>query len=449
MERKIGLPEMLNARDYRVLRQQALLEQYHLSLVSFTMNIPGPVKNSPLIRRGFRLGKKLLLAQLERTKIACVFEEEADKPTGCEGLYVVRADPVTIKEMTRDLEEGTGLGRLFDFDVLAPDGTKLDRPVPRRCLICGRPAKECARSRAHPLPELQARTQELLEGTLAQHDTETAAGLAVRALLYEVCITPKPGLVDRANNGSHQDMDVFTFLTSASSLWPYFAECVRTGRRTASRPAGDTFAALRWPGKLAEGTMLTVTKGVNTHKGAIFSMGLLCGALGRMERSHWNCPEEVLAEISAMTKSTVERELDCLTADSAQTAGQRFYLQYGVSGIRGQAAEGFPTVLKVGLPILEEGLSQGKTFDEAGAAALLALLAYTVDTNMIARGGLDTQRRTSLELAKLLQKTAYPNRETLDTLDQSFIQQNLSPGGSADLLALCCMLHFLREEGDV
>lgn len=136
-----------------------------------------------------------------------------------------------------------------------------------------------------------------------------------------------------------------------------------------------------------------------------------------------------------------------LEADSGpETAGQRFYRQYGVTGVRGQAAAGFPAAARYGLPVLERGLAEGRSYDEAGAAALLALLAHTEDTNLIARGGIAAQRAAAEEAAALLRREPYPGREALEALDRAYIRKNLSPGGSADLLALCWFLHFLREE---
>lgn len=444
----VELSQMLEARDRRVQRQKGLLEQYKLPIVSFTMNIAGPVKSSPLIRRGFHLGRELLMGQLARIKAPVCFSEDVDEITGCEGLYVVDTAPDILKAITCDIEDRTPLGRLFDLDVLAPDGSKLERSTPRRCLICGKPAKECARSRAHTVQELQTVAHDILEDTLKTHDAETAASLAVRALLYEVCTTPKPGLVDRVNSGSHRDMDIFSFMNSSAVLWPYFAQCVRTGYDTAARPAPITFDSLRWPGKLAESAMLDATGGVNTHKGAIFSMGLACAALGRLDREHWGRPELVLAQIAAMTKGTVERELAGLTQEDTVTAGQRFYLSYGITGIRGQAEAGFPVVLEYGLPILENGLAQGKDIDEAGASAMLAILAHTTDTNMISRGGLETHQKKMAQLQRLLAETPYPGRTAISALDREYIWANLSPGGSADLLALSYLLHFLKELTD-
>lgn len=446
MEREASLTSMLDARERRAIRQQTLLFHYHLPLISFTMNIAGPIKNSPLIRQGFRLGRSLLLGQLERMRIPLIFQEEQNEITGCEGFYIVDAVPGVLKELTCSLEDHTELGRLFDMDVLTPDGVKLERPSPRRCLICGGPARECARSRAHPLQELQAKTRSLLESALNHHDANTAARLAVQSLLYEVCVTPKPGLVDRFGSGSHRDMDIFTFLRSAAALWPYFHQCTELGRASAACPAPETFATLRWPGKLAEADMTAASGGANTHKGAVFSMGLLCGALGRLDRPSWKQPERVMAEIAAMTEGISSRELSFHPPDGLQTAGQWFFRQYGVTGVRGQAEAGFPVVLEHGLPVLEEGLAQGRSTDEAGAAALLSILAHTDDTNMIARGGIGAQRETSAQIAELLKRDPYPDQETLERMDRIFTGRNLSPGGSADLLALCWMLHFLQEE---
>ena len=446
MPQTVTLNQMLEARERRASRQQALLARYGLPLVSFSMNIAGPVKNTPLIRRGFRLGRRMLLEQLHLSGIGTEYEEETDEVTGCETLLVVRGKPEAVKRIACSVEDHAALGRLYDMDVIGTDGTKLERPAARRCLICGRPARECARSRTHSVEELQHATRTLLESALDEEDALTAARLAARALLYEVCVTPKPGLVDRVNNGSHEDMDIYSFMASASALGPYFAACVRLGRQTAGQPAPETLEAIRWHGIRAECDMRRATGGVNTHKGAVYSMGLLCGALGRLPREAWADPAEVLSEIAAMARGSVEKELGSVTSESAVTAGQKLYALYGVAGVRGEAEKGFPSVLAFGLPVLESGLARGKTADEAGAAALLALLAHTTDTNMLARGGPERSREAEEQVRILLAEDPCPPKEALEALDRAFISDHLSPGGSADLLSLCWMLHFLREE---
>ena len=450
---EVSLLQMLDARERRVQHQQALLDQYHKPLICFTMNICGPVKDSPLIRRGFERGCRLLRQQFFRAKLTPLHQDIIREATGCEAFYVLDADPLTIKKFTTDIEDATRLGRLFDMDVIRPDGRKVDREElhleGRRCLICGGPAKVCSSRRVHTVAELQEKTTGILTDARDSQDTADAARLAVRALLYEVTTTPKPGLVDRRNSGSHKDMDVFTFMDSAAALYPYFESCVRVGRNTAAQSAPETFGALRPLGCEAEGEMLEATGGVNTHKGAVFSVGIVCAALGRLDRALWADPARVMAEVSAMTAGLTEQDFAGVTEENSATVGQKLYIRYGITGVRGQVEAGLPAVLNVGLPVLEEGLAQGYDKDRAGSGALLAILANSTDTNIIARSSRERQLALVEELKALLAETPYPDKAALEALDDRFIAENLSPGGSADLLALTWLLHFITTEGNI
>ncbi|HCI65001.1 MAG TPA: triphosphoribosyl-dephospho-CoA synthase CitG [Clostridiales bacterium] len=445
---EVSLREMLDARERRAEKQRELLEDSGQTLVCFTMNIAGPVKNSPLIARGYCLGRRLLERQLAAAGMEVTHFEEIREKTGNEAFFRIAADALAVKTVTTAIEDSAPVGRLFDMDVLESTGRKTDRQElgkeGRRCLICGGPAAACARSRTHSVAELQAKTTQILEVALLEEDSQCAARLAVQALLYEVAVTPKPGLVDRENSGSHRDMDMFTFLASGAGLYPYFARCVEIGRQGGTPE--ETFRALRAPGLLAEGQMLASTGGVNTHKGAIFSMGILCGALGRLERQDWGKPDRVLAQCAAMTKGLTAQDFAGLTPETARTAGQKLYLRCGVTGVRGQAEAGFPAVGKVGLPKLEAALSQGKSIDQAGCAALLAMLADTVDTNMIHRGGCEQAQAASGQAKRLLEREPFPSAKALEEMNRVFVEKNLSPGGTADLLAMTWMLHFLKEE---
>ena len=447
---EVSLLDMLDARERRVHHQQELLERYHKPLICFTMNIEGPIKDSPLIRRGFARGQQLLRQQFFRAKLSPLHTDAHCEATGCEAFYVLNADPMTIKKFTTDIEDATPLGRLFDLDVLRSDGTKVDREElslsGRRCLICGGPAKVCSSRRIHTVAELQAKTTEILTETLDTWDAATAAQQAVRALLYEVTTTPKPGLVDRRNSGSHTDMDSFTFMSSAAALYPYFEACAKVGHETMDRPAPETFAALRPLGCEAEGEMLDATNGVNTHKGAVFSIGITCAALGRLNRATWCDLARVLQEVAAMTMGLTQQDLVDVTTENAVTAGQKLYAQYGITGIRGQVEAGLPVVLHHGLPVLENGLKLGYDINRAGCAALLEILVHSTDTNMIARSSRKRQLEVIAELKQRLEKEPYPDAVELAMLDDRFIAENLSPGGSADLLALTYLLHFFKTE---
>ena len=447
---EVSLMEMLNAREQRAQRQTRLLTRYGKPLLCFTMNIAGPVKNSPLIRRGFCLGRRLLEQQLMVVKAKVLHVEEISEVTGNEAIYVLDCDALTVKGAAVTVEDHTEAGRLFDMDVLRPDGSKVDRREldlePRKCLICGDLAAACARSRSHTVAELQEKTESLLVSALENYESRQIARIACQALLYEVAATPKPGLVDRANSGSHTDMDFFSFQASAAALWPYFEACARIGMETKYLSPQETFAHLRTPGMIAEGEMLHATGGVNTHKGAIFSLGILCGAVGRMGWEFADKPEWLLYECGQMTAGLVEKDYAGLTEETARTAGQKLYLRHGITGVRGQAEAGFPAVLKVGLPRLEEGLAKGLSVNDAGCAALLAMLAASVDTNLISRSDYETQQKIALETAILLQKNPFPEETVLQELDGAFMEKHLSPGGTADLLAMTYFLYLLKED---
>ena len=445
----VTVQDMMDARERRFLKQQALLSEYRQTLLCFTMNIPGPQKDSPLIRGGMYLGRRLLEQGFLRLRVKPVLSEFEEAFTGCTAYYAIPLSPLEVKRMAVDIEEAAPVGRLFDLDVLRPDGEKVERQevgLPsRKCLLCGQDARVCARSRAHTVEELRVETVRLLREALLLDQSETVARLACQALLYEVLVTPKPGLVDRHHNGSHRDMDLFTFSASAASIYPYFRQCAQTGAETAERPPREVFETLRLLGRMAEGAMLKATGGVNTHRGAIFSLGLLCAAAGRLGREKWE-PDALLSLCGEMAKGLTARDFSALNEKNARSNGQKLYLQYGVIGVRGEAERGFPLVRNVGLPKLEAGLRSGLSLNDAGCAALLAIMARNVDTNVIHRSDLDTQKEVQGMADALLQASPSPSAEAISAFDAYLVERNISPGGSADLLAMCYLLHSFKEE---
>lgn len=450
MEHAVTLMEMLGAREARAMRQQQLLEEYHLPVISFCLNIAGPVKNSPVLRRAFREGLERLACALLAGRLDVVHREEVDQPTGCEALWVVRGDGRAVKELCVELEDRDALGRLFDLDVLDPvsgkwDRTQLGQP-PRKCLVCGKEGKGCASRRLHTVEELQGATQVILEDYFGKKDQQALGALAAKALLYEVCTTPKPGLVDRKNNGSHRDMDVFTFLDSTAALLPYFEEAVRLGMETRDLPPQETFRRLRQAGAAGERAMFRATGGVNTHKGAVFTLGTVCAAAGRL----WTAEgfskdlDAALALCGEMSAQAVQKDFEAIRRKGAHTTGQRLYLEHGLEGIRGELSRGLPAVAQIGLPTLRRRLEAGDSLEQAGVQVLLALMAQVVDTNLIARGGLEGQQ-WAMEQTKNLPQGRAATRQETEELDRALIERNLSPGGCADLLAITYFLEFLSR----
>ena len=446
--RQISLQEVLDARERRAWKQQELLRLYHRPVLSFTMNIPGPVKDSPLIRRGFDAGLRRLDTALDAAGFALLSREELREPSGCELLCAVEAEAAALKELCLGIEEHCPLGRLFDMDVIAPDGQKLARREERCCLVCGKQGRGCASRRIHSLAELDAAVTGILRQGLLAEDADALDGLAIKALLDEVDTTPKPGLVDRNNNGSHKDMSPVTFRSSAEALRGYWKACFLSGVETAAKAPDTAFAALRKLGLQAEENMFQATGGVNTHKGAIFTLGTLCGAIGRLWRPDGPCRDVDAIAKAAKELCTAAIEADFAALDQGaapRSAGERLYLSCGIRGIRGELAAGLPSLLQTALPRLEEGLARGLSWNDAGAAALLHLIALGQDSNMVKRGGTKQAEAVSQALRETLAKTPFPPLSFAEALDRDFIRQNLSPGGCADLLAAAYFLLDWKE----
>ncbi len=431
--------EILDAREQRVQRQRELLSRFSVPLICFTLNIPGPDKEYPLAEKGFQLGCRLLKGQLKLWTI--VYFEQRCSAAGWEAFFCVDADANALKEIAVLLEDKIPGGRVFDMDVLTVDGKKLEREglgFPRRkCLLCGSDAAVCGRSRSHSLVELCKKADALLEEGI----TWEISRLAVQSLLCEVYATPKPGLVDQSNNGSHADMDLMLFLRSAAALWHYFRRCAQIGLQ-GGNPA-EVFEKLRQAGLEAEQTMLKATGGVNTHKGAIFSMGILCGAAAMLPPESWESPTKLSAQAASMTRGIVRKDYEFM--EQPVTAGEKLFEQYGITGARGQAEAGFPAVFRVGLPVLEEALEKGLTFNDALCNTLLHILVTTWDTNLIKRGGMAAYGQIQAMLERFLQAQPFLPMEIIAQLDRAFIKQNLSPGGSADLLSATCFAYFLKQ----
>lgn len=435
--REVTLIEMLDARERRVWEQQSLMAQYGMPIVCFTMNIPGPVKDSPLIRRSFDRGLRQLTAAIPQDKLLHLHTRR--EVTGCEAMLSADLEGVELKRICTRIEDATQEGRLYDMDVLLPGAGKLDRELvgggSRDCIVCGAPGRGCASRRVHSVPELQAASA----GLMRRGDWQMIGDLAVNALLDEVRTTPKPGLVDLRNTGSHRDMDVSTFEASAEALRPYFCRCAEIGWETSQLPPRETFPLLRAAGLEAEKAMLAATGGVNTHKGAIFTIGLLCGAAGRLWDGEWQ-ESQLFAAVAQMTRDAMQADFAAMQSD---TAGLRQYAASGIRGARGEAALGLPSVEKLGLPIYRNMLEVCGEQNRAGVMTLLHLIVRAEDTNLRHRGGAEKAALAAARTAELLE--SLPETAQIEALDDWFIRENLSPGGCADLLAAVYFVSELTE----
>ncbi|EDW0104305.1 triphosphoribosyl-dephospho-CoA synthase CitG [Salmonella enterica subsp. salamae serovar 6,7:z:1,5] len=287
------------------------------------------------------------------------------------------------------------------------------------------------------------------ESTSLKHLMARYTHLSWRAMLTEVNLTPKPGLVDRRNNGAHKDMTLVDFHHSALAIACYAPHFIESGVLSAKLDASSALPLIRRVGLACEEQMYRATSGVNTHKGTIFSLGLLLAAIGRhYQRRQAMTARSLSQTVALFCQGIVVRELGSLTADSALTAGQKLYLAQGLSGARGEAEAGFPQVIDRALPYYLQWRYQRKK-EYALMNTLLLLMAHNNDTNVASRGGIAglhwIQRNARQILARGGVRCA-ADIPLLYQFDDACIVRNLSPGGSADLLILTWFLsHFTQE----
>jgi triphosphoribosyl-dephospho-CoA synthase len=261
--------------------------------------------------------------------------------------------------------------------------------------------------------------------------------LAMASLHAELVCAPKPGLVTPFDTGSHRDMDAATFMRSLFSLRGYFPAIAQAGAERAG------FDRLRQLGFGAEIAMCRATAGVNTHRGAIFSLGLLVAGAGSL-RAHGNAAvtEAVCDEVMIRWGASIAGAPSA-SASHGQLAAQR----YGAKGARGEAASGFPTLRNVAVPALRHALGVTNDQNAAMSQTLMTLIANTEDTNLLHRGGaagLAHAQRRSRDFLAAGGISASGWHEELLGIGRDFVARRLSPGGSADLLA--CAWFLLRLE---
>lgn len=259
---------------------------------------------------------------------------------------------------------------------------------------------------------------------------------AIWALYAELALAPKPGLVSPMDNGSHADMDMGTFLRSLSALRSYF-------RTIAAAGADDApFADLAVLGRVAERGMLDATGGVNTHRGAVFCVGLLAAAAGLRRATGLRLP------LGRIVSDRWGAGILAAGANANPSHGSRAVAHYGARGARQEAAEGFPTLYRLILPALGEGLAITGTAEGAGIQALFTSMAHLADTNLLHRGGAGGLAFVQGEARRFLEQggVAQPDwcAQAL-ALHRDCVARWLSPGGSADMLAAAL---FLWSQGE-
>lgn len=276
---------------------------------------------------------------------------------------------------------------------------------------------------------------------------QRVAALAQAALLEEVQATPKPGLVDLRDSGAHRDMDARTFSLSAQAIAPYFGLMFETAAGWTGELTA-LFRDIRGIGIAAEESMLRATGGVNTHRGAIFTLGLLAAGAGQcLKRPGPLRAGEVLDLCRDMAAHPLEEELRHMACRPPVTHGERLYAATGHAGVRGEAIAGFPSLRRTALPALSAGGQPDR--NRQVLHVLLQLMTTVEDTTVLHRAGwegLRWMRSQAADFLKAWPRLTDPAMEDLARLNDLCITRNISPGGCADLLSAALFLEGLEEQ---
>jgi triphosphoribosyl-dephospho-CoA synthase len=268
---------------------------------------------------------------------------------------------------------------------------------------------------------------------------ERLADLAVDALIDEADLSPKPALVDRRSSGAHTDLHLGLMHASALSLWPAFREMAEAAQQIGeiTQPLREAIGRI---GREGEAAMMRTTDGVNTHRGAIWALGLLvaAAAIEPADRSAAG-----VSSRAARLALIDDRQLPAQRTSHGAEVTRR----YQVSGAKEQAQLGFPAVIEYGLPQLQRSRRAGNGEQNARLDALLAIMTTLTDTCVLYRAGehgLRVMQQGAQRVLDVGGSASLSGRRALHALDQQLLSLNASPGGAADLLAACLFIDSLE-----
>jgi len=402
--------EILDARETRA-KAIALFLNGDNVVLAFRANIPGANKNLP---------EAYMLVRYFASRFRYL-NPEYQLASSKDGPYILAGfasgDAEELKTMAVRMEDKDPLGRLIDIDVHKQE-KKYSRNSLRKCLVCDKPAHECIRNRRHDVETVLERIRTISAFNLK----EMVTAMISEAILQELELDPKFGLVTRKTSGSHPDMDYFLMQSAKTVLLPYLADMFMHGFQAQSN--AELFSRARAIGIAAEKAMLEKTGGVNAYKGMVFSLGLILVAAGYLLGRESGFDD--ILNLAGTLASGISSELQ----EGSETFGKIAFQQYGFKGARGEAESGFVHVREA-LALLED------ESDRSMYKSLAYLIANIEDTVFLKRSGSIEKYHDFQNLFRELNDYSQVN---LARLTELCIRENLSFGGSADLLVASLFL---------
>ena len=428
------------------------------SVITLSLNIPGPDKNLPGCKTLFARAAGALERALGEALVPGGGVPSEAAVLGPFGIWRGGVNPRAAKRAAVAVEHGAAGGRLLDVDVYDASGRQVDRGsldlAPRACLVCPEPAHECARLGRHTSEQIVGAARALLTDAFL----DALADALVCGAREELALTPKPGLVDCVDSGSHPDLTFESMSRSIDLLSVYYAElrpllvdgcpadsswslAVAAGAggqdsAGARRRAGAT-RLLDLPSCIAAGIRaeqrMTAHVGSNAHRGYIFLSGLLLLAAAPVPGG----VSEYRARIAALAAGIL-----AANRDAPASHGGELRRVHGMAGIHGEALAGLPAVFDHGGPALRHASAAGLDRPAAAHYAMAVLMQHLQDTTAVHRCGHDGLRRLRDDGRRIQAaiESGSDHRLLLAMLNDEYRALRLTMGGVADCLALSLAL---------
>ncbi len=418
-------------------------------LISLCLNVPGFPKSNSITKEFFRFCLSDLTYFLRSRLIELDYKISVEICDAAGDYFVALCsknlpDLLEIKQICEAFEGNHPLGRFIDVDLNDEQGNTISSGKSKACFFCGeKPAIECRRQNAHDQEQLRSfmfsKMKDYCHNQRESAIIKKLSSFAQKAILYEISLTPKPGLVDKFSNGSHTDMNFLTFINSTTAISGFFDELAQAGFSFRDNDYAKALPVIRNIGLRMESAMYEATGNINTQKGIIFLMGLSLFACGKLYSQGDHFDKDVFRGIiENICEDIVSKEL-AVPSPSNLSHGEEIYRKYGISGARGEAESGLRTVFEFGLPQLERITEIN---DSALIKCFLAIASNNNDTNILYRQGIET-----LLGFRDLCKKAFENftDENYSRVIQFCKSENISPGGSADLLAVSIFVWLVMD----
>lgn len=450
----LALKKILQAKENRAFLKNDLLINKTI-ILSFTLNIPGFPKSNPTINVFFTYVLNELKAYLLANRINIDLKSENNFIDDAGNYYLAqikncKKSASQIKLLTEIFEKQHKLGRLIDVDITDKNGNYISSKKLKACFYCNeKPAIICMHEKSHSYKELRNFIFKKINSYIIIEKNKNLAqklsSIALKSILYEVSLSPKPGLVDFLSSGAHKDMNYYTFLNSSSALAPFFLEFAKKGFLF-NEELSQALPIIRVIGLNAENAMFKATKKINTQKGIIFLMGisLFASAYTIKKNTIFNL-DYFKNTVKEICLNLVHNELS--DSNLEVTHGELSYKKFGIkgAGARYEAEQGFPTIINNSLQVLENNFNENLFLEKekinyALKKTLLKIISVNNDSNILFRKGIKT-----LEILKEKAKIAFKDDKKYKELCEFCLNENISPGGSADLLAVTIFIYFVKE----